>query len=152
MRLRRILPLAVALTGVIGVSFRVLGDPQTSGTAKPRTSDAGDAHSDANKWMQVKLHASQEIFAAMTRGDTKEVETNARRMLVISVLEQWIADKPYMNRSEYEAQLNAFQYATKELVRTGHNNDVGGALDAYVMLSKSCVKCHQVLRDGQSKK
>ncbi len=159
MRLHRIsLAAAVVLTGLVGFSIHVNGDPQAPASTKPRATEGKDgkdgkeALAEANKWMQVKLHSSQEIFAAMTRGDAKSIETNARRMLVINVLEQWIADKPYMNQSEYEAQLNAFEYATKELVRTGHNNDMDGALDAYVLLSKSCVKCHQVLRDGQSKK
>ena len=73
-------------------------------------------------------------------------------MLVLNLLEQWIADKPFMNRSNYQAQLNAFEYATKELVRTGSSNDIDGALEAYGRLAHSCVKCHQLIRDVPARK
>ncbi len=102
--------------------------------------------------MQSKLTLSQEIFAAMTRGESKAIETAARRMLVINIMEQWKANKPYMDSTEYDAQLNAFEYAVKELARNGRDNNINGALDAYVLLSKSCVKCHQAIRDTDSKK
>src|SRR4051812_32615172 len=100
----RCIPLAIviATAGVVCSSWTAFGDPQAASPKAPRANDDEQSPKDANKWMHIKLHASQEIFAAMTRGDAKAIETNARRMLLVNVMEQWIADKPYMIRSEYD--------------------------------------------------
>lgn len=95
----------------------------------------------------MKSHSSQEILAGLSRGDGKAIETNARRMLVLNFLEQWKTNQAVKNHSDYDAQLNAFEYATKELVRAGQSNDIDGALEAYLLQSKSCVRCHQLISD-----
>jgi len=144
----------IAVLAFIGSTGIVLiaADPPPS-PKKPATNPDEDQQSkDANKWMQIKLHSSQEIFAALSRGDAKAIETPARRMLLLNVLEQWKSNKPYLDHSQYEAQLNAFEYAVKELARTGRDNNINDALDAYVAMTKSCVRCHQVVRDPVSKK
>jgi hypothetical protein len=148
---RTVLVAAFAATGLASVALSGAADPPPSATKPVQKSDE-EQQKEANKWMQMKLHSSQEIFAALSRGDAKAIETPARRMLLLNVLEQWKSNKPYMDRSEYEAQLNAFEYAVKELARTGRDNNINGALDAYVSLTRSCVRCHQVIRDPASKK
>lgn len=134
----------------------LLAFPVWSAFAKPeqdkRSQDEATGKVEANKWMEVKLKSSQEILAALARGDAKSIETAARRMLLLNVLEQWKTTKPYVDNSAYDAQLNAFEFATKELARTGKAGDINGALDSYVLLTKSCVKCHQVIRDGEARK
>jgi hypothetical protein len=148
---RTFLVAAFATAGLAGVGLTGAADPPPSPT-KPVQKSAEEQQKEANKWMQIKLHSSQEIFAALSRGDAKAIETPARRMLLLNVLEQWKSNKSYMDHSEYEAQLNAFEYAVKELARTGRDNNINGALEAYLSLTKSCVKCHQVIRDPASKK
>jgi hypothetical protein len=143
---RTFLMAALVAAGVASVALSRAAAPPPSPTKPIQKSDE-DQQKDANKWMQMKLHSSQEIFAALSRGDAKAIETPARRMLLLNVLEQWKSNKPYMDRSEYEAQLNAFEYAVKELARTGRDNNINDALDAYISLTKSCVRCHQVIRD-----
>jgi len=134
----------------------LLAVPVWSAFATPeqdnRSKEEAAAKADPNKWMEIKLKSSQEILAALARGDAKSIETYARRMLLLNVLEQWKTTKPYVDNSAYDAQLNAFEFATKELARTGKAGDINGALDSYVLLTKSCVKCHQVIRDGEAKK
>jgi len=139
---------ALVATGFASVAITWSADPASPVKAAEKQKDEPI---DENKWMQMKLHSSQEIFAAMTRGDVKAIETPARRMLLLNVLEQWKSNKPYMDRSEYEAQLNAFEYAVKELARTGRDGNINGALEAYLSLTRSCVKCHEVIRDPGSK-
>ena len=142
----------ISTSFVIGTGLALTGlmmteNPQSAAQQAAQEPDE-QSRKESNKWMESKLRFSQEIFAALTRGDAKTIETNARRMLMVNIVEQWKVKKPYMDSSEYEAQLNAFEYATKELARTSRNNNIGGASDAYVLLAKSCVKCHQVLRDA----
>ena len=142
---------ALSVLSLAGSVFTVFGNAQPAVKKAPQVDDE-KAQADANKWMRLKLHSSQEIFAALTRGDSQQIETNARRMLVLNLLEKWIADNPLTDQTNYQAQLNAFEYATKELVRTGKSNDIDGALHAYGLLANSCVKCHQLIRDVPAKK
>jgi hypothetical protein len=153
MRIQTTLFIAVAgIAGLSSVALTFSADPPASSTKRTQKTDEEPSAKDANKWMEIKLHSSQEIFAALSRGDAKGIETPARRMLLLNVLEQWKSNKPYMDHSQYEGQLNAFEYAVKELARTGRDNNINDALDAYVALTKSCVRCHQIVRDSAPKK
>ena len=147
---------AAVSTAMVLVSLSVQGQQTEKSAAlqEPRRESEPEApktKEEVDKWMLIKLKASQEIFAGLTNGEAKKIENNARRMLVINVLEQWRRDNDFAKTSEYEAQLNAFEYATKELIRTSHHEDIDGALDAYIRLSQSCVKCHQLIRDVPTK-
>lgn len=143
---RKVLAAAVVCAAASWAVFAADKDKVPAKSTTPPAADAA-AETDANKWMKVKLHSSQEILAGLTEGDLKAVETNAARMLLMNALEEWKNDTEFTRHSEYDAQLNAFEYATKELIRTSRNNDIDGALDAYGRLTRSCVKCHQVIRD-----
>lgn len=102
---------------------------------------------DPDRWMQAKLSATQEIFEGLTKGDLEAVTTNARRMQAVHILEQWLRDTGFEEESEYQGQLNAFEFANKELIRFAGADDMDGALGAYQMLTESCVRCHQLIRD-----
>ena len=150
-RRRLTLLAALSVLSLAGSALTDFGNAQPTVKKAPQEDDDKSA-TNANKWMRLKLHSSQEIFAALTRGDGQQIEMNARRMLVLNLLEKWIADNPLTDQSDYQAQLNAFEFATKELVRTGKSNDIDGALHAYGLLANSCVKCHQLIRDVPAKK
>ena len=102
---------------------------------------------DPDRWMQAKLASTQGIFEGLTEGDLDAVARNARRMRSVHVLEQWLRDTGFEDESEYQGQLNAFEFANKELIRFAVDDDVDGALDSYLQLSESCVRCHQLIRD-----
>lgn len=119
------------------------------GTCLPRLLSADDRKEETDRWMQAKLHATQEIFAGLTKGNMDTVATNARRMQSVHILEQWLSDTGFEDRSDYQGQLNAFEYANKELIRFADADDVDGALGAYIKLSESCVHCHQLIRDAK---
>ena len=99
-------------------------------------------------WMRLKLKSSQAIFDGLMHADFESVNRSARAMHGVGVLEKWLRDNSYVNSSDYEGQLNAFEYANKELIRTSSNRDVDGALKAYLKLSESCVMCHKHVRDS----
>jgi hypothetical protein len=101
-----------------------------------------------DRWMQAKLVATQQIFAGLTKGDLEAVATSARRMQSVHILEQWLRDTGFEDESEYQGQLNAFEFANKEIIRFAGDDDVEGALGAYLKLSESCVRCHQLIRDA----
>ena len=134
---------AIALGGLltIGSPIPQAAEPPVAPPAAPL------GEKEAAKWMQRKLHTSQEILAGLTSGDLKSVENEARRLMVFNLLENWLRDNPLANKSGYQGQLNAFEFATKELVRNSETGNVDGALEAYIGLTRSCVECHKLIRD-----
>ncbi len=133
----------VLLLGLV-MAFPLYGDPAPS-SGKQVTTPQNKA--EANKWMQIKLKSSQEILAGLTQGDFKKVEDQGRRLLVFNILENWRLENKLVNDSDYQGQLNAFEFATKELVRYANSKDIDGALNSYQLLTRSCVECHKLIRD-----
>lgn len=136
--------MAFALIGLVALGAVFL----VAGGASWATDDADEAtRSEHDRWMAAKLVSSQNILGDLTHGDFEGLEQNARRMQVISLLEQWLRDTEFEHRSEYEGQLNAFEFATKELVRHAVDHNTEGALQAYLDMTASCVHCHQLIRN-----
>lgn len=127
------------------ITLPLYGDPNPKTLVKPE--QAGLNQAEANKWMQIKLHSSQEILAGLTNGDFQKIEDQSRRLLVFNILENWRRENSLARDSEYQGQLNAFEFATKELARNAQSKNIDGALDSYVLLTRSCVECHKVIRD-----
>ena len=73
-------------------------------------------------WMAVKLASSQQIVAHLT-------------------------DAEFKNQSGDNGQLHAFEFAAKELVRNAEDEDMNGALKSFQLMTESCVRCHQLVRD-----
>lgn len=147
MSLRLWKPVSFAALSVIAVlQVGARADDETN--ASPEGADeAAQSATDPDLWMKSKQQSAQSIFAGLTQGDFDEVERSARRMLFVNVLEQWLRDEDFTRESDYRGQLNAFEFAAKELVRHAEDENMDGALEAYVQMSQSCVRCHQLIRD-----
>ncbi len=133
--------LAVVLSCLVAVSAGVLM------SVAPSRADDEPVQTDHDRWMAAKLVSAQNIFGDLTHGDFESLEENARRMQVINLLEQWMRDANFEHKSEYEGQLNAFEFATKELVRHAGDHNTDGALQAYLDMTASCVHCHELIRE-----
>jgi hypothetical protein len=145
---RKFVAMAIAFT-VVACLFAATS--QSAPTDEPKARKAtkdGETVSDDDKWMAGKLHGAQEILDGLMHGNSEKVEDHARRMLVLNLLESWVDKNRFSRPSDYEGQLNAFEYSLKELVRTAKAKDTRGSLDSYVRLTRSCVECHQLIRDG----
>lgn len=144
--MKRIIALCVlGICGIVAVTSN--GDG--------RTSHADDKAqqpppSERDRWMAVKLASSQQVLEHLTRGDFEKLQTSARRMQVLNFLEQWTRDEDFQRKSDYQGQLNAFEFATKELIRHAGDKNVEGSLKSYTALTESCVRCHQLIRDVQN--
>lgn len=119
--------------------------PADSAIATP-----ADDKASADRWMLAKRHHAHEIFSGLTDGDYERIANGGRRMLVTGILEKWLRDSEFAKQSDYKGQLNAFEFANKELIRHAENQDIDGALTAYVKLSQSCVRCHKLVRDAKA--
>lgn len=127
------------------IGFPLYGD-QGAATAN-KTEQPPLTKAEANKWMQIKLYSSQQILAGLTNGDFKQIEEQSRRLLMFNVLENWRRENTLARDSEYKGQLNAFEFAAKELVRESEAKNIDGALNSYLLLTRSCVECHKLIRD-----
>lgn len=137
----------VCLAGVCTAGLLTAWGLQRPSMAQDRSQDPPPGDRDA--WMQVKLTSAQQILAHLTSGDFEKLQTSARRMQVMNLLEQWSRDEDFTDKSDYEGQLNAFEFATKELIRHADDKDIDGALKSYVALTESCVNCHKLIRDTE---
>jgi hypothetical protein len=68
-------------------------------------------------------------------------------MQVMNYMEDWLTASEIQELSAYRGQLNAFEFSTKELIRHAEDGNVNSALDAYVDMTRTCVMCHQLIRD-----
>lgn len=102
---------------------------------------------EGDRWMKAKLHSAQQIFAGLTQGDLEIVKKRAQYMAVVNVLEDWMKKNEFTKKSAYRGQLNAFEFANRELIRHAEDENLDGALDAWLKLSRSCVECHKLIRD-----
>lgn len=118
---------------------------QKSGEKKP----AQKKKRKADTWMKAKKDHSHDIFDGLIAGDFRKIENASLKMMGNNILERWLADrKDYENSFSYHGQLNAFDYSTRELWRFAKQKDMDGALQAYGVMSRSCVRCHYLIRDG----
>lgn len=108
---------------------------------------ASQKQTEADRWMQAKLNYAQQIFAGLTEGDLEVVKKRAQLMAVVNVLEDWMKKSDLKKKSAYQGQLNAFEFANKELIRRAEDENLDGALEAWIKLSRSCVECHKLIRD-----
>ena len=108
---------------------------------------ASKKETEADRWMHAKLNYAQQIFAGLTEGDLEVVKKRAQLMAVVNVLEDWVKKSDFKKKSDYQGQLNAFEFANKELIRQADDENIDGALEAWLKLSRSCVECHKLIRD-----
>ena len=113
---RQPLMLFAGLAALIALGLALCEAQTTRSEAAGAGTPALDA-AQVDRWMQVKLKSAQDVFAGLTNGDFTAVENSARRMQVLNVLEQWSARREFIGKSDYQGQLNAFEFATRELVR-----------------------------------
>lgn len=120
-------------------------------STKVKVADAetkGDKTGRGYRWMGLKLASSQSIFAELTRGNLEGVARQARAGQVVDALEYWLRGHTFRQQSEYQKQLNRYQFATRELARHADDDNIDGALESWLDVNRSCVECHKLLRDN----
>ncbi len=97
-----------------------------------------------NFWMAKKLDYSKSILEALTTGDFDRLVVDAERLRVLGKLEGFVRNR----NDDYRLQMNTFDWAARELVSSAKGKQAEGASLAFNHLTNSCVKCHQLLREG----
>ena len=111
-----------------GLSLAMAQEP--SATAAPdavqEVTDA-PAEQPASFWMDQKLRYSQQILAALARGDFDALESSARDIRSLNRIESFVRRNP----PAYRRRLEAFQSANEELVRAARKHNLEAAALAF---------------------
>jgi len=107
---------------------------------QPKKDDEKDK---ASLWMKAKLELSKNILEGLTREDYDMISRNAKSMNYLRYLEQWARS----NQENYQRELKTFEAANKELIRQADNKSLAGTTLSFALLTGTCARCHQVVRD-----
>lgn len=93
--------------------------------------------------MIAKLQHAQKLLEGIALGKYDKIETSALELARISRTAEWLAQKT----PRYEIFSNEFTLAAETIAKKAKAKNVDGVTLAYFDLTKSCVRCHQHLRE-----
>jgi cytochrome c556 len=96
-----------------------------------------------NQLMMDKLQNSQKLLEAIALGKFDKIEKHANELVRISKTAEWLAQK----KPRYEYFSNEFTQAAEEIAKKAKAKNMDGVTLAYFDLTKSCVRCHQHMRE-----
>jgi hypothetical protein len=96
-----------------------------------------------NQLMIDKLQNAQKLLEGIALGKFDKIEKHANELVRISKTAEWLAQKT----PRYEQFSSEFQRAAEEIAKKARAKNMDGVTLAYFDLTKSCVRCHQHLRE-----
>jgi hypothetical protein len=93
--------------------------------------------------MQRKLSNAQLVLEGLAMANFEKIEKGADGLLLCVRDASWRAIKS----PKYDAFSNEFQRNLESLKKASNKKNVDAASLAYVEMTLTCVKCHQLLRD-----
>ena len=98
---------------------------------------------DLRQLMIDKLKFAQRILEGLALNDYDKIGQSADRLIQISKSAEWLVHKT----PRYEVSSNEFRRAAEEVARKAREKNLDGVALAYVDLTRSCVRCHQYVRE-----
>ncbi|HZZ78661.1 MAG TPA: hypothetical protein VFE62_09090 [Gemmataceae bacterium] len=93
--------------------------------------------------MIEKLQNSQKLLEGIAMGKFDKIEKHANELVRISKTAEWLANK----QPRYQQFSNEFQQAAENIASKARAKNMDGVTLAYFDLTRSCVRCHQYLRE-----
>ncbi len=93
--------------------------------------------------MIAKLQHAQKLLEGIALGKFDKIESSALELTRISRTAEWLAQKA----PRYEMFSNEFTQAAETIAKKAKEKNVDGVTLAYFDLTKSCVRCHQHMRE-----
>ena len=146
--MRKLLIIGLLVSGAVLFSQPLRSDEDAPTSDEKKNADQRVV----DVWMKAKLNLSQKVFDGLVHGDLDAVAKNATQMRNVGYLEYWLRMGTETARSNYQAQLNRFDFANRELIRLARDKNSKGAAEAYMDMTRSCVRCHQLIRDADTGK
>ena len=97
-----------------------------------------------NQLMIDKLQNAQKLLEGIALGKFDKIEKHANELVRISKTAEWLnAHKA----PRYELFSSEFQRSADEIAKKAKEKNMDGVTLAYFDLTRSCVRCHQHIRD-----
>ncbi|MBX3415157.1 MAG: hypothetical protein KF708_20905 [Pirellulales bacterium] len=106
----------------------------------------GEEEKPTSFWMQKKLEYSQRILSGLATEDFEALRKNATAMQNLNRIEGFARRR---DAKEYRTQLQIFEYANSELIRSANQQNIEAGALAFTQLTLSCVNCHKVIREPE---
>lgn len=97
-----------------------------------------------NQLMAAKLQHSQKLLEGIATAKFDRIEKHADELAQISKTAEWLAAH---KTPRYEQFSNEFQRAAEDVSKKARAKNIDGVMLAYFDLTRSCVRCHQYLRE-----
>jgi hypothetical protein len=94
--------------------------------------------------MIAKLQHAQKLLEGIATAKFDKVETHADELAQISKTAEWLAA---LRNPRYEQFSNEFQRAAEDISKKAKAKNIDGVTLAYFDLTRSCVRCHQFVRE-----
>lgn len=121
--------------GTVGLCFTV--------AALLRGMNQQERVKERNAFMQLKLANAQLVLGGVATGEFAQIEEGASNLVRLSKK----AEFQMRNVPDYERHSEDFRRAAEALSQAAKNRSSDAAALAYLDLARSCVKCHQHIRD-----
>ncbi len=112
---------------------------------KPAKSDASPKPDDLAAFMRLKLEHSHKVFEGLVVEDFKLIAHHSNEMDLLVLDENWMV----LQTPEYRHHSADFQMVAKRLTEAAREENLDGAVLAYVDLTMSCVNCHKYTRGAR---
>lgn len=106
-----------------------------------------EAEKPTSFWMAKKLEYSERVLSGLATEDFEMIRKNASAMQKLNRIEGFVRRR---DTKDYRTQLQIFEYANSELIRSAEHKNVEGAALAFTQLTLSCVNCHKVIRQPEA--
>jgi hypothetical protein len=90
-----------------------------------------------------KLRHAQGLLQGIALADFNKITASAEELITLSRTAEWFAFKT----PRYEVLSNDFQRAAEVIIQKAKARNMDGVVLAYMDLTKSCVHCHQYMRE-----
>ncbi len=99
------------------------------------------AQSPVESLMKAKAGYAHRLLDAVVLGELETVRDQAFRLKAIAETADWSA----IDTPEYLRESEAFIRATERLQQSASSGNHDAVVDAYVEITRSCVRCHRYL-------
>jgi hypothetical protein len=132
-------PIALALVTACAICVALLFLPA-------QTNDVAIAQEIDKLAMQQKLALTQELLRHLTVKDFDKMNEVTKKLANVSQEAQWLK----LPSARYNMFAAEFRFRLERLGDAAENENIQGATLNYTSLIRTCVECHEEIREGKS--
>ena len=96
--------------------------------------------------MRAKLEHSQKCLETLVTEDFNGIAKHAQELSLLSQAAEW----QVLQTLEYQRHSREFRRTADALTKAGQDENLDGAVLAYMQLTMNCVNCHKYVRNTRA--